>query len=158
MPELSLSAEEKTEHKTDMSQFLAGAVSYGMASDRFPVTIATRLLEEDDNWVAKCPICDNVRRGINTYRRSANSESRTRLKESDATALSHLDKAQRDPAIQALINRYVKQYYTALSMTREEKNEMKSQLEGGRNTGMERAKAGVKFCPSCDGACEKPMD
>lgn len=156
LPELDLSAAEKAEHKTDMSQFLAGAVTYGMAGDRFPVTVASSLLDNQDNWVAKCPICDNIRRGINTYRRAADPEAKTRLKETDAAALSHSDKAQRDPAIQALVNRYVKQYYTALSMSKEEKSAMKSELEGGRETGMERAGSGVMFCPSCDGACEKP--
>jgi hypothetical protein len=163
LPELNLSAEEKSEHKTDMSQFLAAAVTYGMSRDRFPVNIAESLLNQDENWVGKCPICDNVRRGINTYRRASDpiavgSDATTRLKKADATALSHADKAQRDPALQALIDRYVKQYYTALSMTKEERISMKSKLEGGRKTGMERKGQGVKFCPSCDGACEKPAN
>lgn len=143
---------EKT--KTERNVFLNEATFYGLRKDHFPKVVAVSLVEENANWVLKCPICDNVKRGFDKYASGSFAAGKSTLSDVIISQLSSTDDAIRKAALRDLIDRYVQQYYSVLKMTEEQRIDMQSQLEQGRKTGMGVANGGDGFfCSSCDGAC-----
>lgn len=146
--------EDLEKAKTERNVFLKEATFYGLQKDHFPKEIAGRLEAENANWVPKCPICDNVRGGLNMYAGSSFAAGKSTLSDAVILQLSSTDDGVRKTALRDLIDRYVQQYYSALKMTEEQRKNMQSQLEAGRKTGMGVANGGEGFfCSSCDGAC-----
>ncbi len=143
---------EKT--KTQRSTFLKEAVFYGLQKDNFPKEIVVNLERENSNWVGKCPICDNVKRGFKLYTNANRENGRTKIPEEFLAQISNNDEVIRKVALRDLIDRYIQQYYAVLDMSEEQRKNMLLQLEDGRKTGMDRANGGEGFfCSSCDGAC-----
>jgi hypothetical protein len=144
--------EEKT--KTESSVFLKEATFYGLQKDHFPKELVSDLLRENSNWVGKCPICDNVKRGFDLYVKENLEHRKPKISEQSITQISSTDEVIRKTALRDLIDRYIQQYYSVLKMTEGQRENMILQLEEGRKTGMERANRGEGFfCSSCDGAC-----
>ena len=144
--------------KTDMDNFLQSAIETGMDADGFPQDLAENILRTNDLWVAKCPICMAVQRGIKNY---IAPESRifhkSYIKKKVLSDLSSTEPNTQKTALKSLIDRYVQQHYQTLKMTEAETTNMKVLLEAGRKTGMGRmGNNNGKFCASCDGACAKP--
>ena len=52
---------------TDMDVFLSQGISDGLLADNFPKKVAQKILDTNELWIGKCPICDNVRNGFHTY-------------------------------------------------------------------------------------------
>ena len=150
----TFSKEEINKQKRDMDSFLEGAIFYGLKKDRFPTQVAEKLLDENDNWVGKCPICDNVRHGMRKYLREVKNNEATLISKKEQEEFSSQNSAERRLALKKLVDRYTQAYFSSLDMTEIEYNEMQEKLVEGRKTGMSRANGGEGFfCPSCDGAC-----
>ncbi len=140
--------------KTQRNTFLKESTFYGLQKDRFPQELAAQLLENQANWVTKCPICDHVKNGFSLYANSNFKNKKTKLTRDAVTNLSSDDETVRKIALRDLIDHYVRQYYSALDMSPAQRNHMEQQLSEGRKAGMEVANGGVGFfCSSCDGAC-----
>ncbi len=143
---------EKT--KTLRNAFLKEAVFYGLQKDHFPKRNTAYLLGQDSIWVVKCPICDNVKRGIWMYGGSDFKPKKSKISKKEFSNLWNGDAAFQKVFLKELVDRYVAQYYSVLEMTEEQRKKMHRQLELGRKDGMSVANGGEGFyCASCDGAC-----
>ena len=140
--------------KTNRNAFLKEATFYGLQKDHFPIDVAHDLVEENSNWVVKCPICDNVKRGFEMYTAQNANAGKTSISKANLSLLKSGDTEVRKIALRDLVDRYVQQYYSVLAMSEKQREDMEQQLKEGRKTGMAVANGGEGFfCASCDGAC-----
>lgn len=140
--------------RTNMKVFLQNSVYEGMKTDSFSTALANSILESRDNWVAKCPICDNVKRGIRKYVANGNVSFEPKNDRVIAFQGAESGDIQTRKALKAMVDYYVEQHYQTLEMTDDEREAMERQMKNGRKKGMMRASGGESFfCPSCDGAC-----
>lgn len=154
----SVAQSDPAKVKTSMDKFLERGTVAGLTANALPAKLVNGLLDDNELWVGKCPICDNVRRGFRQYVKNDVPDSATSaLNDEVLNGLKHESLSERKKALKTLIDGYVQDYFTVLSMTEEERKAMEIKLEKGRKTGMSRAGGGEGFyCSSCDGACHKP--
>jgi len=144
----------ESEVKTSMEKFLTHATYQGLEKNALSTELVHTLLNDNELWVGKCPICDQVRRGFRLYVKKEQPSATKKLDKKILKGLKGKTFEKRKAALKLLVDKYVQQYFVALDMSEEERKVMEEKLKEGRKTGMERASGGEGFyCSSCDGAC-----
>jgi hypothetical protein len=141
--------------KTEMDDFLRMSVRFGLETDQFPVETAAAILENEHNFVPKCPVCTPVQAAFRDYVQQGRRSAKTNMEESELAALTGADKDLRQTSFRDLIARYTSQFYQELDFTEGERAFIESELAAARKTGMGyKPESFGLFCPSCDGACQ----
>ena len=156
-----INAQESSDQDTEVSMenFLQQATLSGLSTNALSKELIQNLLNEQELWVGKCPICDEVRRGFHRY---LNEEDKEAVEKLDNSILNDLESdipANRKAALKLLIDQYIQQYFVKLEMPEDKRKAMEKELLEARKIGMDRANASSKkgfYCASCDGACHKP--
>jgi type I site-specific restriction-modification system R (restriction) subunit len=136
----------------EMADFLQNVMYEGLKADAFPKAIVKIILDnEQELFVPKCQICENVKKGLRKYttekgKKSKNNElSRT---------LEKGTKSEKQQALQTLVAKYIKQYRAKHPLTPAEAKVLDNALEVAKKNGMQglREDFGSYSCPSCEGA------
>ncbi|HYG15163.1 MAG TPA: hypothetical protein VEC12_05370 [Bacteroidia bacterium] len=145
--------------KADFKVFIREAVKSGLDENNVPESVVSRLIDNNKLWVAKCPICDNVKAGLKSRLNHERNQDTTNvvLSPGELANLSSPNDSVAKAALKDLVDVFVQRYYAELGMTEAEIAAMEEQLLGGRKQGMGLAGGDEDFyCASCDGACHKP--
>ncbi|MDB5313781.1 MAG: hypothetical protein JWO38_7983 [Gemmataceae bacterium] len=140
------------------SDFVRKSVYQGLKEDGVPPALAARLAENPD-FVPKCPLCWQTQEALKEYGKLAAvpvPKAGHGLPDDLARRLVSTDSSVRRVALRDLVDRYVERGYTRSGLKAEEKAELEKAVKEMRsvpknpNAGLPN---GLKFCPSCDGAC-----
>lgn len=142
----------------DRSRFLFMAVLEGLWEDGADPALLQPLLQKPlDHFVPKCPVCTPVAHAFRVYVESTDVpvfEARgAAFPREIAEGLRSSKRADRLKALESLVARYVARRFERLSLSADEREEMRRQIEAGKKDGM--AQLGPDFgtsCPSCSGA------
>ena len=146
--------------KTSMKSFLQEATLSGLQTNALSKKLVQNLLDEDALWVGKCPICDEVKRGMRKYIKEDSGKAVSKLDKPILKGLRSKDTEEQKSGLKQLIDQYIQQYFVKLAMTADERTYMEDKLAAGRKTGMSRARNANEegfYCASCDGACHVPI-
>lgn len=146
IPEIS--DQDRKDAIENCTALLRQAIYHGAKRDKLSKDFVQALVNNNDLWVGKCRICDNVRSGLKNYAKEAKGEGLP----APYDGASLVDQKK---FLKQMVDNYVGWYVGLLKMNSEESSASSSCLEAARKAGMNGVSA-YDFCPSCDGACHKP--
>ena len=142
----------------DKENFVRLSVYEGLKEDGVPLKLAAELAENPD-FVPKCLLCDQTRRAFADYSKfdkaPAPKEGAGLTKEL-ARGLTSTEKDVRRGALRDLIDNYVDRGYARYDLTAEQRKDLEKTVKSREYVPKSGTfPDGLKFCPSCDGACRK---
>jgi hypothetical protein len=143
----------------DPGDFVYKAVLDGLTEDGVTLLLAASLAKNPDSeypdFLAKCPLCAPTLRALKEYSERkyvAIPKEGKGLPTELAKRLESKDSATRRAAIRELVAGYMDRGYARITLTAEQRQTLEKELLSIRMV-PKNNENGLKFCPSCDGAC-----
>jgi hypothetical protein len=139
--------------------FVLEAIQDGLRDDAVPPALAAALVAKQGDFVPKCRLCELARQALTEYSKETAPKAPAAVRglPQDMTRrLKSADDAVRRDALRDLITRYMDRAYLAKTITPEYRAELEKRIQAMAfvpKNPAEGLPGGLKFCPSCDGAC-----
>jgi hypothetical protein len=139
-------------------EFVFTSVRAGLRDDGVPPALAVRLTENPD-FVPKCPLCAATLKALKEYGRLATApapKAGCGLDPRLAARLTSTEAGVRHAALRDLVAGYMDRGYAGANLTAAERGDLERRVKEMRMVPKDPAAGfgnGLKFCPSCDGAC-----
>lgn len=145
--------DQKGVETPNMYEFISQSVQSGLKADGAPRELAARLLNCNEDFVAKCSLCKATREGLYLYSKFEQQPAGPGLDPKLTAKLDSKDATIRRAALRDLVQRYIERGYSSFKMNADQRQVLETELKREREQSMGIKGAELAFCPSCDGVC-----